>query len=57
MTRPRFETGDARYRWLNRAAAVGEGRLEPDIVDYRIFELVNGEAPPPWPTRQRSGFD
>jgi hypothetical protein len=47
----------SRYRWLNRAAAVGEGRLEPDIVDYRIFELVNGEAPPPWPTRQRSGFD
>jgi hypothetical protein len=29
MTQPRFETGDARYRWLNRVAAVGEGRLEP----------------------------
>lgn len=29
MIRPRFETGDPRYRWLNRLAAVGEGRLEP----------------------------
>ena len=42
MTQPRFETGDARYRWLNRIAAVGEGRLEPGVVEYRIFELING---------------
>ena len=42
MTQPRFETGDARYRWLNRVAAVGEGRLEPGLVEYRIFELING---------------
>ena len=42
MTQPRFETGDARYRWLNRVAAVGEGRLEPSVFEYRIFELING---------------
>lgn len=42
MTQPRFETGDERYRWLNRVAAVGEGRLEPGVVEYRILELSNG---------------
>ena len=42
MIQPRFETGDPRYRWLNRLAAVGEGRLEPGIVEYRILQLVNG---------------
>lgn len=42
MTQPRFETGDPRYRWLNRVVAVGEGRVMPSAVEYRIFELVNG---------------
>ncbi|MBW4674973.1 MAG: DUF3237 domain-containing protein [Desmonostoc geniculatum HA4340-LM1] len=41
MTQPRFETGDGRYRWLNRVVAVGEGRLESGGVEYRVFELVN----------------
>ena len=27
MTQPRCETGDARYKWLNRVAAVAEGRV------------------------------
>jgi hypothetical protein len=26
MTQPRFETGDARYAWLNKILAVAEGR-------------------------------
>lgn len=36
----RFETGDPRYHWLNRIAAVGEGRVEPGIVEYRVFQLL-----------------
>lgn len=42
MTQPRYETGDARYKWLNRVVAVAEGRLVPSAVEYQIFELVNG---------------
>lgn len=42
MTQPRFETGDERYDWLNRVVAVGEGRVLPNAVEYRVFQLVNG---------------
>jgi len=42
MTQPRFETGDARYKWLNRVMAVAEGRLASNAVEYQVFELVNG---------------
>ena len=42
MIQPRFETGDPRYRWLNQVAAVGEGRFEPGIVEYRILQLAHG---------------
>ena len=42
MTQLHFETGDARYAWLNRLLAVGEGRLRTGGVEYRAFELVNG---------------
>ena len=42
MTQPRFETGDARYGWLNKIVAVAEGRVQPSAVEYRVFELVNG---------------
>ena len=41
MTAPRFETGDARYEWINRIVAVAEGRVLPNAVEYRVFELVN----------------
>lgn len=41
MTQLRFETGDARYAWLNRTVAVGEGRIRPSAVEYRVFELIN----------------
>jgi hypothetical protein len=42
MTQLHFETGDARYSWLNRVLAVSEGRLRSGGVEYRVFELVNG---------------
>jgi hypothetical protein len=42
MTQLHFETGDARYSWLNRVLAVAEGRLRAGGVEYRIFELANG---------------
>jgi hypothetical protein len=42
MTQPRFETGDARYSWLNRLVAVAEGRLVPSAAEYQVFELVPG---------------
>ena len=34
-----FETGDSRYIWMNDVLAVGEGRLEPGAVTYRIYCL------------------
>jgi hypothetical protein len=42
MTQPRFETGDARYSWLNSVMAVAEGRVRPSAVEYKVFELVKG---------------
>jgi hypothetical protein len=42
MTQPRFETGDARYSWLNRIVAVSEGRLVPSAAEYQVFALVHG---------------
>ena len=41
MTAPRFETGDTRYAWLNSVVAVGQGRVVPGGVEYRIFEVQN----------------
>lgn len=37
---PRFETGDDRYRWLNRAIFVGAGFDLPPTPKYRIFEVM-----------------
>lgn len=42
MTQPRFESGDARYNWLNKVVAVAEGRVLPNAVEYRVFEVMNG---------------
>jgi hypothetical protein len=36
---PRFETGDERYRWLNRVQAVGRGDLDGAVLTYELFEL------------------
>ena len=37
---PRFETGDDRYRWLNRAVFIGTGYDLPPTPKYRIFEVL-----------------
>ena len=38
---PVFETGDARYQWLNRIQAVGKGIMPADLsrIDYEVYEL------------------
>ena len=37
-TNPRFETGDARYSWLNTTFFVGEGRIIPGLgIEYRVW--------------------
>ena len=41
MTTPRFESGDPRYAWLNSIVAVGQGRMLPNAVEYRVFEVRN----------------
>jgi hypothetical protein len=42
MAQQRFETGDPRYAWLNSAVCVAEGRILPNAVEYRVFQVVNG---------------
>jgi hypothetical protein len=44
MTQPRFETGDPRYAWLNAVVAVAEGRVLPDAVEYRVYQVSNSRA-------------
>ena len=39
-THPRFETGDARYEWLNRLIAIGTGAREPAAVRVSVFEVL-----------------
>lgn len=41
FTAPRFETGDARYDWLNRVVTVAEGRVHPSMVEYQVYRCVN----------------
>jgi hypothetical protein len=37
-TNPIFETGDARYSWLNTTFFIGEGRISPGLaVEYRVW--------------------
>jgi hypothetical protein len=38
---PVFETGDARYQWLNRVQAVGKGIMPADLsrIHYEVYEL------------------
>ncbi|HJL61334.1 MAG TPA: DUF3237 domain-containing protein [Pseudomonadales bacterium] len=42
VTQPRFETGDERYKWLNRTMAVAEGRPLKNAVEYQVYEVTNG---------------
>jgi hypothetical protein len=36
---PRFDTGDDRYRWLNRVQAVAKGSFDGTTLVYDVFEL------------------
>jgi hypothetical protein len=38
-TTPLFETGDARYAWLNRLICVGTGARRPNAVELEVFEV------------------
>jgi Protein of unknown function (DUF3237) len=38
-TAPRFETGDDRYRWLNKIQAVGKGELVGTMLVYELYEI------------------
>ena len=37
---PRFETGDARYAWLNTSVFLAEGRIATDGVEYEVFRVT-----------------
>jgi hypothetical protein len=39
-TTPWFETGDARYAWLNRIVCVGTGARRPAAVELEFFEVL-----------------
>jgi len=41
MTQPRFETGHPDYTWLNSVIAIAEGRVLPNAVEYRVFQVLN----------------
>jgi hypothetical protein len=38
-TTPRFETGDARYVWLNRIVCVATGARRTGAVELEVFEV------------------
>jgi hypothetical protein len=38
-TTPLFETGDARYAWLNRMICVATGARRPAAVELEVFEV------------------
>ena len=38
-TAPLFETGDARYAWLNKLICVGTGARKKDSVHLEVFEV------------------
>jgi len=38
-TTPRFETGDARYAWLNRIVCVATGARRPAAVELEVYEV------------------
>ena len=38
-TTPRFETGDARYAWLNRIVCVATGARRAAAVELEVFEI------------------
>ena len=38
-TTPSFETGDARYAWLNRIVCVATGARRPAAVELEVYEV------------------
>jgi hypothetical protein len=38
-TAPRFQTGDARYAWLNRIVCVASGVRHPASVEIDVYEV------------------
>jgi len=38
-TTPSFETGDARYAWLNRMVCIGTGARRPAAVEIDFYEV------------------
>lgn len=42
LTHLAFETGDARYQWLNSIVGVAEGRVAPGGIEYQVYELAHG---------------
>lgn len=42
VTQPRFETGDPRYTWINQIVAVAEGRVLPNAVEYKVYQVNPG---------------
>ena len=36
---PVFETGDARYAWLNKVQAVGKGQAHGDVIVFEVAEV------------------
>jgi hypothetical protein len=39
-TTPRFETGDARYAWLNRIICVATGARRREAVELEVYEVT-----------------
>jgi hypothetical protein len=39
-TTPLFETGDARYAWLNRIVCVATGARRPAAVELEVFQVL-----------------
>lgn len=40
FTNPRLETGDERYSWVNQTLFIGEGRVIPGRVEYRVYRVA-----------------
>ena len=38
-TTPSFETGDARYAWLNRIVCIATGARRPAAVELEVYEI------------------
>ena len=47
VTTPRFETGHEKYRWLNNAVCIAEGRVAKAwTVEYRVYQCLSSNELP-----------